>query len=297
MSKSVGGKHQKLSLRSAFLWILLATLLISGSAYLGILYYRYIKKQRLLKSQYKIVAIVQTTPEKERLKTIYLAELLNLSIDHPTNLFRFNAKEAQNVLTSSPLITSAKVKKIIPGTVHIDYKLRKPVAYLLDYTNTVIDQEGVPFPFKPFFTPKKIPEVFLGMTEPLTWGKTIHGIKVKLALYLIELITENCCKDGAHLSRVDVSNALSDSNGQRQIIVIIDEYVESSKEEGKTERLLTPYILRLSVDNYRKELANYLALRSWLRNKNKVSIQDDITIKPKIIDLRIPELAYINERL
>ncbi|BBI18369.1 FtsQ-type POTRA domain-containing protein [Neochlamydia sp. S13] len=87
------------------------TLAISGSASGGLIYYKYIKRQRLYNSQYNIVAIAQTTPDKEPLKTAYLAELLNLSIDQPTNIFRFNTQAAQQKLLNSPLITHAYVKK------------------------------------------------------------------------------------------------------------------------------------------------------------------------------------------
>lgn len=291
-------KNNKLSFRAAVLWILLSTLFISGSAAVGLIYYRHIKKQRFQRPQYNIVAIVQTTPDKERLKTIYLAELLHLSVDNPTNFFRFNAKKAQRTLMASPLITSARVKKILPGTVYVDYTLRKPVAYLVDYTNTVVDRGAIAFPFKPFFTPKKLPEIYLGISDQaiLMWGREIKGIKSQLALYLIDLITENCCTENSFLTRVDVSNALADSHGQRQIVVTIEDYVEK-ESTGNTIRIIIPQLLRLSIDNYRQELANYLALRPLLHEQGFKMLPESseklIRAPSQIIDLRIPDLAYI----
>lgn len=285
-----------LSFRTSLLQILLSTLFISGFTALGVLYYLHVKKMRAQQPQYNIVALIQTTPDKERLKTIYLSELLKLSFDHPTNLFRFNAKEAQRILISSPLITSARVKKIPPGTIYIDYSLRKPVAYLLDFTNTAIDSEAVAFPFKPFFTPKKLPDIYLGVGEQksLRWGQQIQGIKCRLALYLMNFISENC---GSFLNRIDVSKALDDSYGQRQIVVILEDHVEKMIGSENSVTFIVPHILRLSVDNFRQELANYLALRPILREK-KLEVSAGNTEKvlrsePIIIDLRIPELAYI----
>lgn len=287
----------KLPFRKAILWILLSSLFISGPAVGGFAYYRYIKKQRLHQPQYNIVAIMQTTPDKERLKTIYLAELLKLSVDHPTNLFRFNAKEAKRVLLTSPLITSARVKKIPPGTIYVDYTLRKPIAYLLDSTNTVVDHECVAFPFKPFFTPKKLPEIYLGLDDQAVWGKPIKDIKCKLAIYLVDLITEHCCKEGSYLIRVDVSDALADSYGQRQIVVIMEDHLEKMGENGISEKVALPQLLRLSVDNYRQELANYLELRSHLHKESLSKLVDhsEKINDPIIIDLRIAELAFIKK--
>lgn len=291
--------NSTLPLRTALLWILLSTLLISGSASIGVVYYRHVKNQRLKQPQYNIVAIVQTTPDKERLKTIFLAELLNLSVDQPTNLFRFNSKEAQKKLLSSSLITSARVKKILPGTVYVDYTLRKPVATLLDYSNTVIDHEAVAFPFKPFFTPKILPEIYLGMNDPVShiWGRTIQGIKCRLALYLLDLITENFDIKNSSLIRIDVSKALADSEGQKQIVVIIEDHVKMTSKSGATIKVIVPQILRLSVDHYRQELANFLAIHSVLQERNfnlpAESYEKDVRVEPFWIDLRLPELAYI----
>jgi hypothetical protein len=292
-------KQEKLSIRTACLWIMLFTLAISGSAFGGLIYYKYIKRQRLYNSQYNIVAIAQTTPDKEPLKTAYLAELLNLSIDQPTNIFRFNTQAAQQKLLNSPLITHAYVKKILPGTIYVDYELRKPFAYLLDYHNTVIDREGVTFPFKPFFTPKKLPEIYLGITDssPLSWGKPLQEIKCKLALYLIDLLSTHCCSEYSYLSRVDVSQAFADSKGKRQIVAILDEQVEKTDQAGKLVKGIASHILRLSVDNYRQELANYLQLRPLLKyhveDAEEGEAEKLLKFKPLVVDLRIPALAYI----
>lgn len=291
--------NQKIPLRTACLWIICSTLFLSGSAAVGLIYFRHIRKQRFQQAQYNIVAVVQTTSDKECLKTICLAELLNLSVNRPTNLFRFNAREAERILIASSLVISSRVKKILPGTIYVDYSLRKPVAYLLDYTNTVIDRSATAFPFKPFFTPKKLPEVYLGLPEStsIIWGQQLKGVKSKLALYLIDLIMEKCCTESSFLSRVDVSHVLADSYGQRQIVVIMENHVERTNSEGKIEVFTIPHILRLSVDNYRQGLANYLVLRAFLREKNFNVQPKEMHLDnpaPICVDLRIPQLAYIS---
>ena len=87
-------------------------MLISGSAALCLLYYQHISAQSAQDDRYEIIAIVQTCPQNETLKGVYLAELLNLSVDQPTNLFRFKTKEAVRKLLQCPMIKNASVKKI-----------------------------------------------------------------------------------------------------------------------------------------------------------------------------------------
>lgn len=288
-----------LPFRIALLWILLISVFICGSFSIGYLYYKKVQKSRYQQPQYNIVAIVQTTPDKEKLKTVFFSELLNLSVDRPTNILNFNAKKAQHTLQSLPMISSVSVKKVLPGTLYVDYTLRKPIAYLIDYTNTVIDHEGVPFPLKPFFTPKKLPEIYLGLSDnfKLVMGKPIQAVQCKLGIYLIDLINKHCCLEKTNLVRVDVSKVIADSYGQRQIIVILEDQIERKGEQG-TRILIVPQILRLSVDHYRQELGNYLALRAIALEQASASSDEEskvVRAKPVIIDLRIAELAYITK--
>src|SRR5579872_2269935 len=127
------------------------------------------KNERLRSPAYRISAIIQTGPEKEALKTAYLAELLGLSADWPTQLYALNVKKAENLLLASPLISSAKVQRLSPSTLYIDYEVRKPVAWLADFNNTAIDAEGHLFPVDPFFPPKRLPELYLGVPANSGW--------------------------------------------------------------------------------------------------------------------------------
>src|ERR1700689_1658596 len=83
-------------------------------------------QNKILNEKYRVVSIVQTGPEKEALKTPYLAELLGTSADQAVSLYSIDCREAAKKLLSSPLTKSASVKRIPPGTIYIDYELRKP---------------------------------------------------------------------------------------------------------------------------------------------------------------------------
>jgi len=254
-------KQSKLPLGRAIIVILLSTLLISGSAGLGMLYYQQIRELRTRDSKYQITSIVQTGPEQNQLKTDTIAKIMELESE---NLYLFSASEARENLLRSPFVKEAKVKKVPPGTIYVDYVLRKPIAILGDFSNTLLDEEAVSFPKTPFFDQESYPEIILGLNE-LKWGEEIRGRRLGLALQLYRELSSSS------LTLIDVSRAFAPSYGDRQIVV------------G-----LGSHILRLSTKNYRQELQNYRRLMSYFEDHSE--FQKDL-----VIDLRIPQLGFITK--
>ena len=293
------------SLGKALLIIFGSMMMVSGSFFLIQWYFSSVYGMRLNDPQYQIVAIVQTGPKKEALKTVYLAELLELSTDQPTNLYQFNTKDAESKLLGSPLIKAAQVKKVKPGVVYIDYTVREPIAFLGDYTNIAIDQEGYLFPFQPFFTPKKFPEIYLGINdsttekfEEVSYGKPLKDPRFLLALEVFQLVNEECCSQTSHLKKIDVSQADSPSYGLREIIVEIEDHYEKSHDD-KTVLCVHSRIIRLNAKNYREGLQEYKQLREYLvqaERKKEIDFSSNV-YKPQgtIIDLRIPQLSFVKE--
>jgi tetratricopeptide (TPR) repeat protein len=266
----------------ALLWILVSTLLISGSAFMGWLHYLHVRERRLQDEQYRIVAIVQSTPQAEALKTVYLAELLDLSLDRPKNLYQFSAREAEKKLVACPLIKRAVVKKILPGTLYIEYDRRLPVAYLGDYTNTAIDEEGYLFPFRPFFTPKRLPTIYLGLDqEGMKWGNCLQALpSLQLALDILRQFAE-MSQESFHIKQLDLSQAQADSDGQRQVVLVLEELGREWTQSSSY-----PIYLRLSPDHYQQDLKNF-------RTLYKVLGQQRVKEETWVIDLRIPHLAFL----
>lgn len=293
---------KQIPFKQAMSWILLSILFTTGSALLSLLYYRHVRDSRVHDDAYLIKAIVQTSSEQELLKTVYFAELLDLSIDRPTNLFQFNTREAKAKLLSSPLIRNGVVKKIRPGTIHIDYVLRKPIAFLLDYTNTAIDRDGYLFPVKPFLTPKKLPEIYLGLGKPNeglnpgVWGKFLKGKQVELAMNVLNDFISHSSNSGTQLLRIDVSKIDAASCGQQEIVVILEEHLEREMN-GRSVLITFPRTLRLNPFNYQQALANYYLLREHLLQQAlQQSIETNTSMirnPPVIIDLRLSQLAFM----
>ena len=294
-------KKQKnlLSLSRALFIIVLSTCIISGSALFSFFYYKYIKEKQRSDVSFEIIAVVQTSPDNEAVKTSYFTELLDLSVDRPKNIYDFNVIEALEKLKQVPFIKSVELEKIRPATLHIDYVLRKPIAYFADYTNTAIDEEGILFPFKPFFTPKRLPEIYMGIdVMPPIFGEKVSHEKLDLAFALLSLTTK-IFDENASLIRVDVSSAFSLIDGKRQIILKLEERVIKGIDEG-SKRVVYPRILRLCVENYEQQLANYQVLRKYLNEeayKNTVYIKKNNIEKAPcvIIDLRLSDRAFVSK--
>jgi hypothetical protein len=297
-----------LPLTHALAWIVASTLLFSGGCYA--LINRYLKNRQLnaANSQIALRSIIQTGPQKEALKTEYLAELLGISSDRPYNAKLFNLKRAKECLLHSPLISRVDLKMIKPGTLYVDYTVRQPIAWVEDYANVALDKEGYPFPFTPFFTPKNLPAIYLGLApfgEPpadpdrpiANWGTPLQGKYFALALDILNITTDPKVADLFSVKRIDVSNAFAESYGTREIVVITEDLI-IQHSHGKELQLCIPRILRLSTKHYAQELGNYLKLREQLLEEERKhpvleNAASTIHLKEKIIDFRIQKLAFI----
>lgn len=276
----------KIPVNRAILWILLSTLCISGSALMGWLYYLHRREHKFNDDQYRIAALVQNTPQADGLKTVYLAELLDLSLDRPVNLYQFNIKDAQQTLLNHPIIKDASVKKILPGTLYVNYSMRTPLAFVGDFANTAIDEEGYLFPFRPFFTPKRLPTIYFGFnTEECKWGSCLKSLIPVQAAFNLLRDFECLEKEHLYLKQLDVTRIQADSYGQRQIVMIVEK-----KGEGSGQKQYPLMILRLSSEHTELDLANFRSYQATLFEKEgKMGNLD----QPIIIDFRIPHLAFI----
>lgn len=253
------------------------------------------RNDRLRSEVYRITAIIQTGPEKEALKTAYLAELLGLSADHPTHLYALDMKKAEAKLLASPLIANAKIKRLSPSTLYIDYELRKPIAWLADYKNTAVDREGYLFPVTPFFSPKHLPEIYLGLSAFTTWQ--VKGSYFELALEILQFLETAPWKEGLRIKRIDVSNAFAPSLGQREIVLFTEEEL-SLRKETREIVCIFPKILRIAPKDYGQQLGNFFALRRTMMEdyrRQVLSLKEGGRFAPRIIDLRIPQLAFVEK--
>lgn len=288
--------NRRLPLGKALRWIGLSALCINSVCYLALQGYFLWRDQKQRFNQSVISAIVQTGPQKEALKTDYLAQLLSLSKDRPQKIEEVDLKEAQKKLLASPVIKEAELKALDWGTLYINYTVRQPIAILADFENRALDEEQVLFPLVPFFSPKNLPELYLGIAT----AAELKSEKTELALGILKLINEPQVKPELNVRRIDVSKAFEKSYGRQEIVLLIEDEIISKVEQRQIHYFLPQY-LRLSRKKYAQELGNYLKLREELLKKeeNRLPLpegnQTHVRLKYKMIDLRLEQLAFINE--
>lgn len=289
---------KKFTLSRALIWIFSSAVLVNLLAYVGILTFRYFKNAEALDYEVPIKAIVQTGPQREALRTNYLAELLGLCVNRPILCTEFDLKQAKEILLTSPVIQEAEVKLKEPGILYIDYTIRKPLCYLKDFKDVALDDKKVPFPTSTFFTPKKLPEIYLGMDEEILWNEPLTGEKIDLAFELLKILTGPIVSDLFNIKLIDVSLAFETSCGRREIVLLTEDEL-LSVYEGEEVRHQFPKLLRLSTKNYASELSNYLKLREQILEQEEGEIappeqgEKVIAHSPKVIDFRIPQIAFI----
>lgn len=270
---------KRLPITQALRWILLSALLISGTAAASWFSYYYLKEYRKNSDAYRIVAIIQSTPHERQLDHQFIAQLLELSLDRPQNLYSFNSRHAKGRLESLPIIKQCDVKKIPPGTIQVSYMLCQPVGMILDYSNTAIDGEGRLFPYLPFYRDLELPRIYLGM-KPLhnhIWGTQLQGDTLTLAFEIAAYLKEHILSEFIELESIDVSKAFDENYGKREIVVTFQFF-----DEGEWR----PLSLRMGTASYEATIKNfYILYRHIIPNRH-------ITV----VDMRIPYLAFIPQR-
>ncbi|MDN3506764.1 MAG: hypothetical protein P0S96_06000 [Simkaniaceae bacterium] len=290
---------KKFTLARALIWIFTSAVLINAAFFLGVKGYAYWKKTSTLDYETPLQAIVQTGPQKEALKTAYLVELLGLCNEHPTLSSEFDLKQAKKSLLSSPVIKEAEVKFKQPGVLYVDYTTRQPACFLYDFENVALDEDRVPFPVAPFFSPKKLPAIYLGLGKDLLFKEPLKGEKIDLAFDLLQTLSGPIVQDLFNVRRIDVSNAFEESLGRREIVLYAEDELLITHRQQEVHYIF-PRLIRLSTKNYAQELANYLKLREQLLEKERQELTLDtngsqVVHPKKVIDLRIPQLAFIEE--
>lgn len=299
-------KKEKVAPLNALVWIVGSILLVSGSVFFSLHFFFKWQKEYRAQPRFFIKTLVQTGPKKNALTSEYLAELMGLSVDQPTNIFEFNEKTAEEALKSSPVIKEANVRRIKPNTIYIDYVMREPKAWLYEYENTAIDEEGYLFPVYPFFSPKELPELHLGlfpfMVPPKNsdlpvgkWHIPLSGKYVSLGLDLLKQT------QGLNVLRIDASKAYAPTLGSREIVLYFEDEI-ILKNDQKEHLCIFPRLVRLSTKNYKKELHYYRELRTeMLANEKKgLALADEAPyFQPfplKIVDLRMEGIGFVETK-
>jgi len=288
-------KKNQLSRTRSFLLIFLSTFCISLPIGLASFFFIRLQKSKREDPSYVIEAILQTSSSQKKLSTQYLAECLDLSVEASQNLLQFDTKKGEMLLEKSPYIKRATIKKMKPNTLYIDYELHRPEAKVYDLPGFLLDKEG-------FFVPNifhvELPEVYLGLSQlPEKGKKSISSPKLDYAFEVLRSLKAYFPRE-LKVKRIDVSNAFDPSFGKRELVLILE---EEKKLPHSLQTVFFPKYLRVNVKNYVRQLSNFLVLNEsmWQDYEKQLSYQkiegDTLYFRPKIFDLRIKDLAFVDQ--
>ncbi len=265
------GPVQKIPLKRAIGYVLLSVFVIWGSLILTWLLHRSLLEERQQNSSYNIVALVQTCPQKEALQNWQLAELLQLSRDEPQNLFTFDTKVATAALLACPVVKKATCRRQPPGIVHIDYKVREPCALLANTSNVALDSERFCFPLRPYFTPKILPELYVGEVD-VSYGASLDSKEATLAFSVLDYVKKGL-PVSCRIIRIDTHNAYAKSAGIQEVVVVLE-------QSDKTRYIrFDPRTFKESFDCYKDLSITFDQINSASREQ--------------IIDMRSPSIALV----
>ncbi len=228
-----------------------------------------------------IYELYQSSGTTERLSTSYLSETLGLSSDKPTSLRVFDTKKAQQRLLQSPMIRYAHVSKKHTNGLTVRYHMRKPFMAFGDIYNAAVDEEGRVFPMRPYYAPKKLPTMYLGQV-PSAFGESIQGELFDTVKTIYTSLHQYKITEVCSIEAIDVSMLAETSLGKKGIVLV----------------LTNPYgrhYLRLHHKHYEQSIANYKEMLGDVLIQEKEAFEKAPVTK--IIDLRIPGYAYVDESM
>lgn len=254
--------ESKMKFLYRFLFIFLSCCFISLPAYLYLFGKKY-QRPVLLK------ALIQKTPTIDQLSPRFFSDYLGLSpLGQPLILKRLDAVKIQNRLKEFPVFKSIEAEFTPLGELCVSYDLRRPLFELYDYKNCGLDKEGFITPLVPFYSPKKLPQIYLGLKQ-LSWDEP-HNISQ--ALDIVDFFEKNQFQ-GINLKRIDLSRLNHKLISHREIIVIVS--------VGNVD-----HYLRIHPSLIQKALVRYVSI--FLEPKLKKTIS-----KSCVFDARISKFATI----
>lgn len=266
-------------------------------AFLSYQYYLQWVEERKVDQRFVVQGLIQTGYEKEPLPTEALIELMGLSHDKPLNLYAASEKRLANRLLTTPFFKEVKVGKIYPNVLYVDYVAKKPFAYLKDYSNTLIAEDGTLLPFKPFFPPKNFPSIYLGPLLAVAPGERIFGHTVNAkTMELVKSFTTRAQdyfeKRGFRLEFIDFQNAERGSQELSEIVLL----VEGKRRFAKDREVDLKVLIRFAVESYSEAMG---AFERILKNEDKrirsvAGRSKEIGSWHMMLDLRTKGIALVS---
>lgn len=217
----------------AALWrVFCISLLFWGAAFSAWGWQR-VQQSRRVKNQHLVLRRVAARSKTvDRVPLSLLCSLLEIREGVP--LFSIHPHDMLARIKACPAFSYARVWRLLPGTLGVEYSLRSPAAFLGGVRNVVFDEKGTLFFLLPFFAPKKLPQVVLDLPHQSSLEKmqeeAARSYEMKVALRMLPVLTHFASHYNMSLECIDLSKRNHPNIFRREIILAFSPQL--SKEKG-----------------------------------------------------------------
>lgn len=198
----------------------------------------------------------------------------------------------------TPFFNRVKVSKVYPNILYLDYEARKPFAYLKDYTNILIAEDGTLLPFKPFFPPKNFPVISLGpsMMGVSDQESVVGYVIPQKTLELIKNFTKSVERyfeeRGFRVVFIDFQNAGAGSGELSEIVVL----TEGRRRLKSGKDIDLQVLIRYALDSYSEtiEVFDRIIQKESQRIDRAIGKSEAVTSWHLLIDLRTKGIALVS---
>lgn len=213
--------------------------------------------------------IIQKTTTINPLSPRFFSDYLGLSPSGKAlNLHKLDESKIQKKLQEFPIFKTIQAQLSEQGELLVSYELRKPIFILSDYGNLGLDAEGYILPLKPYYSPKILPQVYLGI-EHFQWN---HKHPISHALEVLSFFQKQH-NDAFSIQTIDLSRLSHKIPAHREVIVTM---VFLNKK----------HYLRLHPDRIEMALKRYIHLFTEAKLQSQLA-------KSFIFDARITKFATL----
>ncbi len=122
----------------------------------------------------------------------------------------------QKKLLEFPVFQSILSDVTEQGDLVVSYQLRKPLFRVHDYNNCGLDQQGYIIPLAPFYSPKNLPKIYLGL-KTLSWSRVDEIDKACQVLNFFNQKSQEVFK----VAMIDISTLQDPRVYRREVIVTL----------------------------------------------------------------------------
>lgn len=201
----------------------------------------------------RLTTLIQKTPTIQTLSPRFFSNYLGLNpCGKNIDIRKLDITKINKKLKQFPIFKNIHAEFTKDKELLLSYHLRNPCYLLKDYSNCAIDEEGYVIPLNPYYSPKKLPYLYIGIAE-LSWSQSYH---IDLAHQVVDFFINHKI-DQLSIAMIDLSRMRSNIKSHHEVIVTV-------------EFLDKVHYLRLNPANIEKALTRYVSLFKETELRDKI---------------------------